>query len=57
MCMVMNLELPMPTEDQQRMAIPILQKIICVKQVQEETTEELDAFMPSILSRAFSGAL
>jgi hypothetical protein len=35
----------------------IYRQVTAMKKLQDETVEELNALMPSILSRAFSGAL
>jgi type I restriction enzyme S subunit len=52
---------PLLPLDEQRRIVAYLDaihaKVDTVKKLQEETAQELDALMPSILSRAFSGAL
>ena len=56
-----SLRIPIPPLPDQRAFVSYLDslygEIDTLKTVQEETTEELNALMPSILSRAFSGEL
>ena len=53
--------IPVPPLEEQRSIVAYLDdlqaKVDALKQMQTETTEELDALMPSILSKAFSGEL
>jgi type I restriction enzyme S subunit len=55
------LPIPLPPISEQRHIAAYLDglqaKVDAVKKIQEETAEELDALMPSILSRAFSDTL
>ena len=51
------MELPMPTEEQQQKAVHVFAKLDVLKRLQMDTIGELDALMPSILSRAFAGDL
>ncbi len=56
-----KLPLPVPPLSEQRRIVSYLDnlqaKVDAVKKMQEETSKELNALMPSILSRAFSGEL
>ena len=58
---VRGLPCRVPAFDEQRRIVDYLDdlqaKVDAVKKLQEETQKELDAMMPSILSRAFSGHL
>ncbi len=51
----LRLEIPMPTIDQQKKAIPIFQKVDAMKLLREGALKELDAMLPSILDKAFKG--
>jgi len=55
------LPIPIPSLPEQRRIVAYLDdlqaKVDAVRKLQDETAEELNALMPSILSRAFSGAL
>ena len=53
----LNLELPMPTIEQQQLGERFFSKIIPLKRLQVETTAELDALFPAVLDRAFKGEL
>lgn len=53
----LEMKIPMPTVEQQRYALQVFEKLDAVKKVQSETSAELDALMPSILSKAFRGEL
>lgn len=53
----LEMKIPMPTVEQQRYALQVFEKLDALKKVQSETSAELDALMPSILSRAFRGEL
>ena len=56
-----GLPVPKLDEPEQRRIVAYLDdlqaKVDAVEKLQDETAEELDALMPSILSRAFSGTL
>ena len=58
---ILSTQLPLPTVSEQRSIVAYLDdlqaKVDALKQMQTETAEELDALMPSILSKAFSGEL
>jgi type I restriction enzyme S subunit len=51
------MEIPMPTINQQKKAIPIFQKVDAMKPLREGALKELDAMLPSILDKAFKGEL
>lgn len=53
----LQLQLPMPTADKQKQALPIFNKLTALKPYQSETSAELDAMLPSILDKAFNGEL
>lgn len=53
----LEMKIPMPTVQQQRSALRVLKKLGALKKIQSETSVELDALMPSILSKAFRGEL
>jgi type I restriction enzyme, S subunit len=53
----LGLQLHMPTIEQQERAVPILRRLDELKRLQLETLPELDALLPSILDKAFSGEL
>lgn len=53
----LQLKMPMPCIEKQRRAITILEKLEPIRQLQTETTTELDAILPAILDRAFRGEL
>jgi len=53
----LEIEIPMPTVEQQRHALHALDTLKLLNVLQSETAAELDALMPSILSRAFRGEL
>ena len=51
----LGLDIPMPTIERQTQAVRIFEKIGWLKAMQSETAVELDAALPSILDREFSG--
>jgi len=55
------LKIPLPPRERQRHIVAYLDdlqaKVDALKKLQSETAAELDALMPSILSKAFSGEL
>ena len=51
----LKMKMPMPSIEQQRRALQVFQKLNTLKKIQSETTAELDALMPSILSTVFRG--
>lgn len=53
----LEMKIPMPNIEQQRRALQVFQKLNTLKNIQSETAVELDALMPSILSKAFRGEL
>lgn len=53
----LNIEIPVPTVVQQRESAILFDKIETLKRLQTETAVELDAMLPSILDKAFHGAL
>ena len=53
----LRMELPMPTLEGQQYAVNVLGKYDVLRLLQAETQKELDALMPSILARAFTGQL
>jgi len=53
----LQLEIPMPSEDDQRRALPLLHRLRPLARLQEETAVELDAMLPAVLERAFRGEL
>ncbi len=52
-----GIELPMPDVEQQKRGEALFAEVDALKRLQAETTAELDALLPSILSRAFNGEL
>jgi type I restriction enzyme S subunit len=58
---LLNFAIPVPPVSEQRRIVAYLDelraKVVTLRHVQEETAEELNALLPSILSRAFSGEL
>ena len=53
----LEMKIPMPTVERQRFALRVFEKLGALKKMQSETSAELDALMPSILSKAFRGEL
>lgn len=53
----LNLEMPMPTVDQQATAVTMFRKIGQVSAIEPTLNAELDALLPSVLDRAFRGEL
>ena len=53
----LEMKISMPTIEHQRRALQVFQKLNTLKKIQSETAVELDALMPSILSKAFRGEL
>jgi type I restriction enzyme, S subunit len=53
----LDLKVPMPTIEQQRHALQIFDKLNPLNLLQSKTATELDALMPSILSKSFRGEL
>jgi type I restriction enzyme S subunit len=53
----LEMKIPMPSVKQQRWALQAFKELNSLKEMQSETAAELDALMPSILSRAFRGDL
>ena len=53
----LNIEIPMPDLNRQRMGERVIPDVDALKRVQAETGAELDALLPSILDRAFKGEL
>lgn len=53
----LNIELPMPTIDQQKRGEALFAEVDALKRLQAETVAELDALLPAILDRAFNGEL
>lgn len=55
------IRIPLPPVEEQRRIVDYLDglqaKVDTLKTLQDETAKELDALMPSILSKAFSGTL
>ena len=52
-----HIEVPVPSIEKQRWFDALQAEVDALKRLQAETKAELDALMPSILDRAFSGAL
>lgn len=52
-----RIKVPVPTPEKQRWFASLLEKAQAVDRLQAEVNTELDALMPSILSKAFSGEL
>jgi type I restriction enzyme S subunit len=50
-----ELEIPMPDIQRQRIAVKIFSKFPTLRAAQAEADKELSAFMPSILDKAFKG--
>lgn len=53
----LEMEIPIPTAEQQRGALLTFDKLKSLRLLQSETAAELAAFMPSILDKAFRGEL
>jgi type I restriction enzyme S subunit len=53
----LQMELPMPSVEQQHQAIKVFQWLNEVKRLQAETAAELDALLPAVLDKAFKGEL
>jgi type I restriction enzyme, S subunit len=53
----LEMKIPMPTVEQQYSALQAVKKLKILQKIQSETSAELDALMPSILSKAFRGDL
>ncbi|MBA4159377.1 MAG: restriction endonuclease subunit S, partial [Gemmatimonadetes bacterium] len=53
----LEMEIPMPTADQQRLAITIVSQAGLAAPLFSQTVTELDALLPSILDKAFRGEL
>lgn len=53
----LNIEIPVPDVVKQKEAAIIFEKIDSLKRLQAETSTEMDAMLPSILDKAFQGAL
>jgi type I restriction enzyme, S subunit len=53
----LEMKIPMPTVEQQCSALQVFGKLDSLRKMQSETSVELDALMPSILSKAFRGEL
>jgi type I restriction enzyme, S subunit len=53
----LEMKIPMPTVERQRFALRVFEKLGALKKMQSETSAELDALMPSILSKASRGEL
>jgi type I restriction enzyme, S subunit len=51
----LRLEIPMPPVKQQRKALQVFEKLKPIKQHQMATTVRLEALLPSVLDRVFSG--
>ena len=51
------IEIPVPELEQQRRGEAVFAQLHAAKQLQTETTIELDTLLPSILDRAFNGEL
>jgi len=51
------LRIPMPTVEQQRLALGMFGKLHALRAWQSETATELNALLPSVLNRAFAGKL
>lgn len=52
-----QIELPLPTIEQQRRVLPVLDRLRAAQELQHQTLAELDALMPAVLDRAFGGQL
>ena len=53
----LRMEIPMPPVYRQEQAIPIFKQLRMIKRLQDETSTEFDALLPSILDKAFKGEL
>lgn len=53
----LNVEIPMPSVEEQELGIRVFADMAHVARVCDETTPELDALIPAILDRAFKGEL
>ena len=53
----LNIEIPIPTIENQIQGERVFAQMNAVKNLQAETAAELDALLPSILDRAFKGEL
>ena len=60
-CQLFRFPMPYPPLEKQRRIVSYLDRIqadfLSVRRVQAETAAELDALLPSVLDRAFSGEL
>jgi len=54
---LLNIPIPAPAYEKQVWFDQIFQRVNALKRLQDQSAEELNALMPSILSRAFSGEL
>ena len=53
----LNIKLPMPNVDEQERGAALFAEVSSLKDLQDETTSELDLLLPSVVSQAFSGVL
>jgi type I restriction enzyme S subunit len=53
----LEIEIPIPSIQKQRYGLEVFRKLEHLANLQDETATELDALMPSILSKAFRGDL
>lgn len=53
----LNLEMPWPSEDTQRVVRDTMERLSGIADLQTETSAELDAMLPAILDKAFKGEL
>jgi type I restriction enzyme S subunit len=53
----LEIELPMPDLEQQKRGAELFAQVNGVKRLQAETTADLDALLPSLLSKVFAGQL
>ena len=53
----LNIKLPMPNVDEQERGAALFAEVSRLKDLQDETTSELDLLLPSVVSHAFSGVL
>lgn len=53
----LSIEIPMPDVERQKLGAELFSELHALKKMQADTAAELDALMPSILSKAFSGEL
>jgi type I restriction enzyme S subunit len=53
----MNIEIPIPTIENQAQGERVFTQVDALKKLQTETTAELDALLPSLLDKAFKGDL